>query len=136
MYPSKRKSDDVRGGAYLLYLRLESPIRARVGALGEVRMGAGVYVYVGSAKRGLAARVGRHLRLAKLKRGKVHWHIDYLLIRREVRLFLSEIFPGKDECYLSRAQARRAGTTVPIPGFGASDCQAGCSAHLYAYRTV
>jgi Uri superfamily endonuclease len=121
----------VGGGAYLLYLRVSSRIRLRVGALGEVRMPSGVYVYVGSARRSLAARVERHRRLAELKEGKIHWHIDYLLVRREVKLLSIESFPRKDECDLSGKLARRMGTTVPMRGFGSSDCRAGCAAHLY-----
>ena len=94
-------------------------------------MPSGVYVYVGSARRGLAARVARHRRLAELKEGRIHWHIDYLLVRREVKLLSIESFPRKDECDLSGRLARRMGTTVPILGFGSSDCRAGCAAHLY-----
>jgi len=42
---------------------------------GQIPFPAGWYVYTGSARNGLAQRVGRHLRHNKRK----HWHIDYLL---------------------------------------------------------
>ena len=60
---------------YQLAIRIGRPIRIRVGRLGEFEFPAGRYVYTGSARRGLEARVRRHLSRAK----RLHWHIDYLL---------------------------------------------------------
>lgn len=64
----------VRRGTYLLAVRLDSPRTVGVGALGDIRFDAGVYIYVGSAMGGLDQRVGRHLSGRKTLR----WHIDYL----------------------------------------------------------
>ena len=48
--------------------------RLQIGSLGEREFRAGHYVYVGSAARGLEARIARHGRLRK----KMHWHFVYL----------------------------------------------------------
>lgn len=118
-------------GAYKVYLRLRRNVRLNIGRLGEQRLAAGDYVYVGSARRGLRQRVDRHLRLGKEKTGHRHWHIDYLLTHGASRVLRVETFVNESECRLSRQTAATSGVTVPIPGFGATDCRAGCEAHLY-----
>ena len=136
--PSKQSGPPQLGvsdsGAYLLHLVLHSSIDLRIGALGEFRLPAGYYLYVGSARRNLVARLARHRKLAQTKQGKVHWHIDYLLTRPEISLNLAEPFTGAKECPLSWALSKRHDISVPIAGFGASDCKAGCPAHLYRVR--
>jgi Uri superfamily endonuclease len=72
--------------SYQLVIEVPAPVRCVVGRLGEVEFPAGVYVYTGSARRDLEARIARHLR------------------------------PNKK--------------LVRVAGFGASDCLAGCGAHL------
>ncbi len=86
---------------------------------------------------GLRARLGRHLR----GEGKSHWHIDTL--RRVARVqdicYLAApwITVGQRlECLWSQALASLPGATVPVPGFGASDCRLGCPAHLVALPSV
>jgi Uri superfamily endonuclease len=118
-------------GAYLLHLEVCRTLRASVGALGKVRLAAGRYIYVGSARRGIAARVSRHRRLAENKEGKLHWHIDYLLVHPHTRLVSVSSLPGADECAWSERIARRKGTSIAVPRFGASDCRSGCLTHLY-----
>lgn len=81
----------------------------------------GWYVYTGSAKRHLEARVRRHLRREKTRR----WHIDWLLGRREARVVHVRL-STLGECELNAA----TGGQILIPGFGASDCRAGCASHL------
>jgi Uri superfamily endonuclease len=111
-------------GVYQLWLRVSVAIRVRVGRLGTFRFPAGRYVYTGRAARGLRARVQRHIRGARCQ----HWHIDYLLARRDVRLervTLASPDP-RDECVINQATC---GTAV-VPGFGASDCRQRCRAHL------
>ena len=63
-------------GSYALVFRNAKTHTVSVGALGDVRINPGFYVYVGSAfgPGGLYSRVSRHVRVAK----KHHWHIDYL----------------------------------------------------------
>ena len=133
-------------GTYALFLHLPASRQLRVGALGEQFFLAGDYVYLGSAcgPGGLRARLGRHLR----GDGSRHWHIDYLrkiteangycyLIAGQEVQKLSGRCQGSDhekiECRWSQALAALPGASIPIPGFGASDCYAGCRAHLVAF---
>jgi Uri superfamily endonuclease len=78
-------------------------------------------VYTGSAKRHIEARIARHLRQKKALR----WHIDYLLAAPGVRV-VDVVRSRRSECALNRAARGR----IPVAGFGASDCGAGCGAHL------
>jgi len=112
-------------GVYQLRIRLRRAATVEVGSLGRCRFAAGWYVYSGSAQNGLAQRVGRHLRRDKRKR----WHIDYLLAAADrVEPF---VLPGAgvSECELHR---ELSGGTVPIRGFGSSDCR--CPSHLAYFR--
>ena len=127
-------SDD-NSGAYRLVLRLDRSVRVTPGKLGERRLRRGSYLYLGSAKRGLAQRVARHRRLAEEKVGSLHWHIDYLLTHADVRLIRVDRIPGGDECALSREIAARPGSE-PVTGFGATDCRNGCPAHLYRVTRI
>jgi Uri superfamily endonuclease len=113
-------------GVYQLWIDLARPVSLRVGRLGTFRLQPGWYVYTGSARRNLPARVARHLRRYKTLR----WHIDYLLASRHahVRRVLTRPWRAGGECRWHRATARARGATVPIVGFGSSDCR--CPAHL------
>ena len=123
--------DDGRdSGAYRLHISVPRRLDFSVGALGEISLPRGRYIYVGSAKRGLRARTERHRRLGTAKQGKLHWHVDYLLIQAESRLTRVERLPGGNECSLARALLAR-GAAVPVSRFGASDCTEGCPAHLF-----
>jgi Uri superfamily endonuclease len=134
MHPAQTKVRGVSCGAYVLVLRLREPARLKVGALGSHRLKAGLYLYVGSARRGIEARVGRHKRLAATKSGKAHWHVDYLLLHSQCRLVTAHILPETEECMLSRSIAERGDAAVPIAGFGSTDCRSGCGAHLYQVK--
>lgn len=117
-------------GTYALALRLDSPQRFLAGRLGEFNAPAGEYVYTGSAfgPGGLRARLQRHL----AGDGALHWHIDYL--RRIARPIWFAYSPAarRLECDWSQRLNALPGACAPIPGFGASDCRAGCPAHLIA----
>ena len=107
--------------SYQLRVLLTQDLRLVVGRLGSFNFPAGEYVYTGSARKNLEARVARHLAGAK----KLHWHIDYLLASPNVRVVeveLSEVA----ECELNRGTAG----TVLVPRFGATDCRSGCGSHL------
>lgn len=111
-------------GAYALYLHIDEPVALAIARLGNPTLTPGAYVYAGSARGpgGIAARVARHLRADKT----AHWHIDHLSARAariEVRSF-----PDGRECDLVAALLAD-GATVPVPGFGSSDCPT-CAAHL------
>jgi len=111
------------GGAYLLLLHLPESRAIDIGGLGPVDFAAGHYIYTGSAMRGLAARMARHLRLRK----RPHWHIDYLRAHADHAEALAIRSSKREECDLARA----VGTLFPAatPGFGSSDCD--CPAHLH-----
>jgi Uri superfamily endonuclease len=113
--------------SYQLLIELPRAVTVTVGRLGRFRLEAGRYVYTGSARRNLEARIARHLRPDKTLR----WHIDYLLAAPGVRV-LDVRRSGRDECALN--QATRGST--PMPGFGASDCRAGCGSHLRYLRAA
>ena len=78
--------------------------------------------------------VGARARLVNLigpeRKGKWrHWRIDHLTEAGTLRAALA--LPGMAECEVVRSLLALAGVTVPVPGFGSSDCRA-CPAHLLA----
>lgn len=110
-------------GAYWLILRLDGDRTVNAGGLGVLRFKAGHYAYVGSAMRGLDARMARHLR----KRKRFHWHVDYLRDAADKAECLAIRGPEREECRIAAALAE---VMEPGPaGFGASDC--GCATHLF-----
>lgn len=117
------------GGVYALVLRVTRPLRRTVGARGVVTLPPGRYVYVGSARRNARKRIARHFRRDKPRR----WHIDHLTTARTVHpvgaLLVTD--PTVHECALSAHVGRLCEDDAPLPGFGASDCRAGCPAHLW-----
>ena len=106
---------------YQLFIEISKPVRVTVGSLGTFAIPAGRYVYTGSAKRGFEARIRRHLGTTK----KFHWHIDYLLAAKGVRVSHVERL-AEDECLVNQ----RTEGNIVIERFGASDCKAGCLSHL------
>ena len=122
-------------GAYVLHLSVKRSTRICAGSLDSVHFPAGKYLYIGSARRSIAARLARHRRLAERGSGKLHWHIDYLLTHRNIRLTGHTVFAAANECDISRRIAALAGASAPVPHFGSSDCRSGCRAHLYRLDT-
>ncbi len=104
-------------GIYVCMFKVEK-CKIKVGALGEIFLEKGLYLYVGSGQRSLESRVKRH----KIpNKQKLHWHIDYV----------SNIFPAA-ECYvLSDAgkdmEEKLAGVLnmlyPSVEGFGSNDTQ-------------
>lgn len=111
-------------GAYALTYRLDDPVTLPISSLKNPVLGAGIYVYAGSAfgPGGIRARVSRHLRVEK----KARWHIDHLSAR--ATCIDVKTYPGGRECALV-VDMLAAGAEVPVPGFGSSDCR-DCRAHL------
>ncbi|MBZ0092365.1 MAG: GIY-YIG nuclease family protein [Sulfuricellaceae bacterium] len=104
---------------YQLFFTLPAAAHIAVGKLGSFDFPAGRYVYTGSAKRNIEARLRRHRSRDK----KLRWHIDYLLAYAdgvETRVY------AESECQLNQATAGM----IPVPRFGASDCTQGCGSHL------
>lgn len=116
-------------GTYILLMRAPADREVRIGELGVLTLSDGWLTYVGSAlgPGGLRARVGRHLSGG----GSLHWHVDYLLRDTSV----AEVWwrRGKERCEEAWASALRGapGASLPLRGFGASDC--GCPGHLIGF---
>lgn len=106
---------------YQLHIHLSRSITIPVGALGNCHFPAGKYLYTGSARRNMEARIRRHCS----KNKKLRWHIDYLL-RHSAASVVSVTRSTTPECKLNQAVAGE----IPVPGFGASDCRNGCISHL------
>lgn len=116
------------GGTYALLVHLARWRKVRVGRLGTFAFEQGEYLYVGSAfgAGGLRARIERHLGRCKRK----HWHIDSLLAHAQVRGIIYTTALEPLEHRWSQAVGQMRGATIPVKGFGASDCREGCAAHL------
>jgi len=128
---SERITSDADGlpavaGAYALVLRLDRPLRPAIRTLAAATLPAGTYLYVGSARGpgGIHARVARHLRRDK----PVHWHVDHLT--GAGRILRVIVVPGGSECALAARALAFGSVSVPVPGFGSSDCRT-CPAHLF-----
>ncbi|MBB4285148.1 GIY-YIG nuclease family protein [Roseospira goensis] len=117
-------------GAYLLAVWLPAPVALppRLVTAARPALAPGWVVYAGSARGpgGLRARLARHLRPDKRRR----WHVDWPTTAPGARIWVQAV-PGGDECALVARLLAEAGATVPVPGFGSSDCRT-CPAHLLA----
>jgi Uri superfamily endonuclease len=120
-----------RPGTYALILVSASDRLIQIGKLGQLLLQPGFYVYAGSAfgPGGIRARVAHHARVSQ----RPHWHIDYL---RSI-LNLDEVWYSYDserhEHRWADTFSRLKGATLPIAGFGASDCS--CRSHLLLFST-
>jgi Uri superfamily endonuclease len=114
-----------QGGTYIVVLWLRATCEAIIGRIGPIRFPRGYYIYTGSAKGGLTARLHRHVHGALTR----HWHLDYL--RPHVRILAWSAFadPHYPECHL--AQTLLPWGHVVCQHFGASDCS--CPSHLVYY---
>lgn len=112
-------------GDYFVVLQVREALNIVIGAKGTMSFPIGYYVYVGSARKGLAARLARHQR----KRKKMHWHIDYLRQYADV----IAVVPVRTADDLEHDMARAVGQIAQwnIPGFGCTDCD--CHSHLFGF---
>ena len=119
-------------GTYALLLRADTVRTIEVGALGDMHVSPGTYVYVGSAfgPGGLQARVGRHVR----GDGSLHWHVDYLRAVTALAAVWYAYSEVRWECSWASALRQHPKSTIPLEGFGASDCD--CSTHLVAFDAL
>lgn len=129
---------DADSGLYVVVLRLDTPTRLRVGALGLLDFSPGSYLYVGSARRNLRRRVARHLNFGAPINPR--WHIDALTRAGPIRALGVVLYPAAasvlvGECALNRAVGQALSETHPEAGavsrFGAGDCRQGCLGHLW-----
>ncbi len=106
---------------YRLYIRVPRRVTLEPGRLGRYVLARGWYVYTGSARRNMAARLRHHLGGRDTRR----WHIDWLLgagLGQVMHIRLDT----ESECIVN---ARNDGRVV-IPRFGATDCRYRCGSHL------
>lgn len=115
-------------GVYQLRLSIKDDLDLQVGALGIVHLPAGEYFYTGRATGNLSQRLARHRQPDK----SPHWHIDYLTIHPKINISAFKIMSSdpSTECQWNQTLLRQNNANVPVPGFGAGDCQNGCPAHL------
>ena len=113
----------MNGGLYIAAFHLAADRTIRVGRLGRIEFKRGVYLYVGSARRGLTARLARHGRRGK----SLRWHIDYLSTKAAMLGAIVVPWRRDGECAL----AEEVGRLYPraVAAFGASDCR--CGGHLF-----
>ena len=118
-------------GTYCLMIEVTQERQIVVGSLGSHRYHRGIYAYVGSALGGVEQRVGRH----KSQKKRLRWHIDYLLANADILAIVA--IPGERrevECRMAQALLQCEGASIPVPGFGASDCR--CDSHLLYFGDV
>lgn len=108
-------------GTYVLFVRLGTPRKIRIGSLGLLEFKKGYYAYIGSGMNSLEKRTERHFSAEK----KRYWHIDYLLAKGSIT---SAVYfeSGKMECKLARKLMEEL---EGISKFGCSDCS--CRSHLF-----
>ncbi len=109
-------------GIYALIVEVPQSCFVHIGKLGGFLFKPAYYAYIGSAQGGLYMRIKRHLNKEK----KIHWHIDYLLKKADVKRVVFSITAERIECQV----AQRLISRLPyLPGFGVSDCK--CKSHLF-----
>lgn len=107
--------------SYQIHISITENINITVGKLGTFQFPAGTYIYTGSARKNMAARIRRHLSQSKT----LKWHIDYLLTHPCVHIVDVKRF-CEDECDVNQHTMG----DILIPRFGSSDCKNGCGSHL------
>jgi len=110
---------------YILVINISEDLKIRVGQLGEVFFKEGDYIYIGSAKACLEARLQRYLRKEK----RIFWHIDYLLRSEKTKILRIWTIDKKVECQTAEVFYQEPTTKIIKKGFGSSDCK--CLTHLF-----
>lgn len=122
---------DRKSGTYVLIVHAANRRALHIGKRGTLDVVRGYYIYVGSAfgPGGVAARVGRHLRRHKT----LHWHIDSLTrVARCVDIWYTHDHVSREHEW-ARLLGGMSGLSIPMDGFGASDCR--CTSHLFFSRS-
>ena len=122
---------DARPGTYALVLSVVSAGRVGIGRLGEMPVEAGAYyVYVGTAfgPGGVRARIAHHAHIAQ----RPHWHIDHLRAATKLDEIWYTHDPERREHDWAAVLGAMRGASIPLPGFGCSDCL--CRSHLFGFR--
>jgi Uri superfamily endonuclease len=116
-------------GTYALVFRSAQVSEASIGRLGVLPISRGYYVYVGSAfgPGGVYARVARHVSHSPRR----HWHVDYLWPTLRVGEVWYSHDSARREHQWARVLMHSMKASVPLPRFGASDCD--CESHLVLF---
>ncbi len=116
-------------GTYALLLSSTSDAEIRIGLLGDMQVQPGFYVYVGSAlgPGGVRARLTHHICPAE----RPHWHIDYLRPYTKLEQIWFRYDRTSQEHVWAKRFAGMKGASVPLAGFGSSDCD--CETHLFFF---
>ena len=114
-------------GTYALIFSACQKRQIEIGKLGTLQVKPGFYIYVGSAfgPGGLKARIGHH----RNKTSRPHWHMDYLGPYLKLIEFWYTYGPVHREHQWAKIISTTGGTSVPLAGFGSSDCR--CRSHLF-----
>ena len=116
-------------GTYLLLLECSNEAELSIGKLGKMNTEPGYYLYVGSAfgPGGIQVRINHHMQIAE----RPHWHIDYL---RTAAVLVNAwcVYGSRYEHEWSRSLSKSEAATVPLKGFGSSDCE--CATHLFYFK--
>ena len=127
---NKNRMPGKEKGTYILILYLQQKHFIDIGKLGQFYFKRGYYSYVGSAfgPGGLRARLTHHVKIAD----KPHWHIDYLRKKAKIKeIWVTDHFE-KIEHEWALNLRKMDGASIPVPGFGCSDCK--CPAHLFYFQ--
>ncbi len=114
-------------GSYILVFHLREDKTIPVGKKGNIFFEKGFYLYVGSGKKNLQARLNRHIRKSK----KIFWHVDYFSKQCEPIANLPVRTADDIECKI--AVSLRGVYGEGIEAFGSSDCS--CHSHLFRTDT-
>jgi len=119
-------------GVYTLIILWKANGHLEMPSLGCFDLQKGYYAYTGSAMgdgaTSLGKRIVRHLKKRKTR----HWHIDFLLANKNATItaLVAAQSSVNIECRVNSTIKNMGGATLPIPGFGASDCRQKCKSHL------
>ena len=117
------------GGTYALILFCSRQGPVQIGRLGSLQLRRGFYVYVGSAfgPGGVRARAAHHQTVSPRPR----WHIDYLRPHTRLDRTWYSHHRIRLEHHWAQIFSALQGASIPISGFGSSDCM--CEAHLFFF---
>ena len=111
---------------YILLIENKKEKKAKIGRLGRLEFRRGKYLYVGSGRQNLKARINRYLS----KRKNIFWHIDYFLESGDTeikKIWISQT----DECQIARVLSRYG---KAFERFGCSDCK--CNSHFFYVKNL
>ena len=113
---------------YIIIFRIKTHIKIDVGRFQSVPFKRGLYLYIGSAKRGLKKRIERHISINK----KLYWHIDYILSNRASTILEIWYKREDEECKHAQIISRLSSSEIVKKGLGSSDCN--CPTHIFLFR--